>query len=722
MSDPPAVDPPAPSSQRRIRAIGLALLIAIGALIWLQPYWNARLQSASFDVYQLIWPRRLESTPVTVVEIDETSLGRLGQWPWPRTVLAELVRRISNEGPAAIGIDILMPEPDRLSPEQLFSPAQRQDPALASALTMMPSGDAELARAIALAPVALAFAGTPERTDPPPGPPFVTIDRNRRAASAPAATAGLPEHPGALTNLESFDRAAAGHGLISAGPVDDVIRRVPLAARIGEQLVPSLPIEMLRVALHARELELFVDGTTIEAIAVGRFVAPTEEDGELRVYYTRRDPRRTISAIDVLDGNADSQRFERKLVLLGTSGLALADYQNTPLGERMPGVEIQAQVLENLVDQAWLDRPSWARPLELALFALIGLGLIAVTPSWKPRNAALLATMLIALLIAGGLAAFIGRHLVLDAVAPALGLLVLFSFLLLLTSSEATRQERLLEELVRTQREQSAYVAGELQAAKRIQTGFLPRTDVLRDERRIELAASMTPAREVGGDLYDFFRLDADRLFFLIGDVTGKGVSASLFMAVSKALYKSATLRGADATIGELMRAANVEVSRDNPEMLFLTVFAGVLDLRSGEVEYCNAGHEDGYVLEPGATDLARLDGGAGPPLCTVEHFAYDSADFRLRPGAMLCLVTDGVADARNPAAERYGNARLRELLLRLQASAAGAQALVDAVGAELQSFAGGAEAADDITVLALRWVGPAGAKPAISSADRRPD
>ncbi|HKW81089.1 MAG TPA: CHASE2 domain-containing protein [Casimicrobiaceae bacterium] len=708
MSDPPAADPPA-SSQGRIRAIGLALLVAIGALIWLQPYWNARLQSAAFDLYQRASPRKLESTPVTVVEIDEPSLARLGQWPWPRTVLAELVRRITNEGPAAIGIDILMPEPDRMSPEQLFSPAQRQDPALASALTMLPSGDAELARAIALAPVALAFAGTLERSQPPPGPSFVTVDRNRRPASTHVAAAGVPYHAGALTNLEAFDRAAAGHGLISAGPVDDVIRRVPLAARIDDRLVPSLPIEMLRVALHARDLELFVDGTTVEAIAVGHFVAPTEADGELRVYYTRRDPRRTISAIDLLGGRADPQRFERKLVLIGTSGLALADYQNTPLGERMPGVEIQAQVLENLVDQTWLDRPSWAPALELALFALPGLILIAVTPRWKPRNAALLATALIALLIGGGVTAFIGRHLVLDAAAPALGLLVLFSFLLLLTSSEATRQERRLEELVRAQREQSAYVAGELQAAKRIQTGFLPRTDFLSDERRVELAASMTPAREVGGDLYDFFLLDADHLFFLIGDVAGKGVSASLFMAVSKALYKSATLRGADSTIGELMRAANIEVSRDNPEMFFLTVFTAVLDLRSGEVEYCNAGHEDPNVLEAGATGLARLAGGAGPPLCAVEHFAYESAEARLRPGAVLCLVTDGVADARNHAGERYGSARLGELLLRLQASAAGAQAVVDAIGADLRSFAGGAEAADDITVLALRWLGPAG-------------
>ena len=126
-------------------------------------------------------------------------------------------------------------------------------------------------------------------------------------------------------------------------------------ARIGDGLVPSLPIEMLRVALHAGAVRLFVDGPVVESIAVGDFVVPTEDDGELRIYYSRRDSHRSVSAIDVLDGKVDPLRFEHKLVLIGTTGLAVADYQNTPLGVRMPGSEIQAQVLENLFDQTWLD-------------------------------------------------------------------------------------------------------------------------------------------------------------------------------------------------------------------------------------------------------------------------------------------------------------------------------------------------------------------------------
>ena len=688
-------------------AIGVALLVALAALIALQSRWSSPLQAIWFDRYQLLKPREVATSPVTVVEIDEASLARLGQWPWSRMVLAELIRRIAHGDPAAIGVDILMPEPDRLSPDRLLAQARRAYPTLADRLPDLPSSDRALAGAIAGAPVVLGFAGTPAATAHQPlAPPFVVVDRVKRDPGQGSAV-DLPRYEGALTNLESLDRSAAGHGLISAGRLDNVIRRLPLAAPIGDAFVPSLPIEMLRVALHASAVRLFVDGAAVRSIAVGDFVVPTEDDGELRLYYARRDAHRSVSAVDVLDGKVDPLRFEHKLVLIGTTGLAVADYQNTPLGVRMPGSEIQAQMLENLFDQTWLNRPRWAQGLEVALFTLFGAMLIMVTPRWKPRNAALLATACMVLPVAAGFIAFSSRRLVFDAAAPALGLLILFSFLLLLSLGESGRQRKRLELVVQAQREQAAYIDGELAAAKRIQTGFLPRADFLRDDVRIELAATMTPAREVGGDLYDFFLLGPDRLFFLIGDVAGKGVSASMFMAVSKALYKSATLRSPRAPIAELMRAANDEVARDNPEMFFVTAFAGALDLSSGQLEYCNAGHDNPYLLTPGRPDLPRLTDGAGPPLCAIDRFAYEGAARTLSPGQTICAVTDGVADAQDPAGERYGSQRLREQLAAAALAGAGAHAVVDAVCKDVGAFARGAEAADDITVLALRWLGP---------------
>jgi serine phosphatase RsbU (regulator of sigma subunit) len=278
--------------------------------------------------------------------------------------------------------------------------------------------------------------------------------------------------------------------------------------------------------------------------------------------------------------------------------------------------------------------------------------------------------------------------------------------MLLLTLAETTRHRHALERVVQRQREHAARIAGELDAARRIQMAMLPRAELLAGESRVDLAATMLPAREVGGDLYDFFLLDARRLFFLVGDVAGKGLSASIFMAVSKALYKSTTLRTAAPDMGALMSAANAEVSRDNPQMLFVSVFAGLLDLDTGELAYCNAGHENPCRLHPADAAIRRIVDGDGPPLCVADGFAYRGANVTLRPGEALCVVSDGVTEALAASGELFGNARLDGVLLGLRDRARSARAIVDGVCEGVATFVAGAEASDDLTVLALRWHG----------------
>lgn len=704
MTDAATAEPP--PAHGRITALGLAVLVSLALLIAWRPGWVSWLQSAWFDAYQIALPRVVASTPVTVVEIDERSLARLGQWPWPRTLLAELIVAIQRRTPKAIGVDILMPEPDRMSPHALLREARRDDPVLASLLDALPSSDDALARALAASPAVLVLAGTPYPTqNAPVGPPFRIIDRARLEAPVDVADR-VPRFAGVLMNLPVLDRAATGHAVVSAAPADSVIRQSPTVVRIGDLFMPSLAIEMLRVALRAPEVRLYAEGRAVERVAVGAFTVPTEADGQVRIHFSHRDSNRYVSAIDVLDGKVDAARLASKLVVVGVTGFALVDLQQTALGERMPGSEVHAQLLENLYDQSWLMRPAWARWAELALFVLLGAALVWTTPRWRPGHAALLAFGSMAALLAAGFGAFAWLRLVLDAAVPAFGLLLLFSVLLALSLAEAAAQRRALEQVLQRQREQAAYVAGELQAARRIQTGFLPPAGALRDEARVEIASSMTPAREVGGDLYDYFPLDAARLFFLLGDVSGKGLSASMFMGVSKALYKSVTLRSPDASVSASMRAANDEVSRDNPEMFFVTAFAGILDLDTGALAYCNAGHEDPYLLRS-AHDVARLTGAAGPPLCTVEGFAYEAGARQLARGELLCIVTDGVADARSPAGERYGSERLRAVLARVAGGEATARALVDAIVADVRGFVRDADLADDMTILALRWNGP---------------
>ena len=155
------------------------------------------------------------------------------------------------------------------------------------------------------------------------------------------------------------------------------------------------------------------------------------------------------------------------------------------------------------------------------------------------------------------------------------------------------------------------------------------------------------------------------------------------------------------------MTVANGEVSRDNPGSLFVTCFAAILDLDSGELHYCNAGHDNPYRLHAGDAAPGRIGDGDGPPLCAMPDFDYRGASTRLQPGELLCLMTDGVTEAQTPAGELYGNHRLQQLLQRLQQRGAGARELVETLRADVAAHAAGAEPADDLTILALCWIGP---------------
>lgn len=222
----------------------------------------------------------------------------------------------------------------------------------------------------------------------------------------------------------------------------------------------------------------------------------------------------------------------------------------------------------------------------------------------------------------------------------------------------------------------------------------------------VQLAALLEPARTVGGDFFDCLQLDRHRVFFVLGDVSGKGMAAAVFMALCKATIKAAVARGGDLG-GALSRAA-AEISRENPEQLFVTAFAGILDLRTGMLECCNAGHEPPYLLTAEGA-LERLPNAGGPPLCTLEEFEYATAYRELNPNDCLCVLSDGITEAMNERHALYGSHQL-ELALKFLPRGATPSEVVGKVREDVRRFVGNAIASDDITLLALRWSGPTAA------------
>jgi adenylate cyclase len=628
-------------------------------------------REALFDTYQRLLPRERRSAPVTIVEIDEAALAERGQWPWPRTLVAELVSRIAGHEPAAIGLDLLFPEPDRFSPAEI----SRLIPlpgTLAKSLQSLPSNDERLADAIRGRKVVLAIAGLDER--PAEGTP------------------PLRQYGRQLASVPEIDRAAAGRGLISVDLPERMVRRVPLVARIGDVPVPALALELSRVGTGARHFALSDAGAGLLQVEFADAVVPVQKDGTMWLRYSRHDPTRFVSAATLLAGGADPELIRDKLVLVGVTGLGLLDYKATPLGEQVPGVELHAQLIEQIFDGAYLTRPAWALWLELALLAAGAAILVALVPAARVHFSVAAVLGLLSAFFIAGVWAF-AQGVLIDAAWPGLGLAAAFAVLLAATLSEADRQRREL-------REDAARAAGELEAARRIQMGLLPDTSLFDTEQSFALRALVQPARTVGGDFYDCFKLDPTRLFFVVADVSGKGMPAALFMALCKATIKAAVM-STGAQPAAALRLAAQEISRDNPETFFVTVFAGTLELETGELHYCNAGHEPPYVS--GAAGLRRLPTAPRPPVGVPGDFSFTSESLRLAPGDLLCALTDGVTEAMNERGELYGAGRLERLLGSL-ARDAGPSQINAAVIEDVKRFVGEAAASDDLTLLALRW------------------
>ncbi len=662
------------------------------------------LRAQLFDGYQRMLPRERISQPAMVVEVDERSLALYGQWPWPRSVLGQLIERIGAMQPAAVGLDMFFPEPDRLSPRRVIASVPNLDPAMAGQVQKLPDNDALFADALRGKPVVLGVAGED-------GAEAADVDKKplKTAQMLLRGELGgilsIPQFVGVVRSLPELEAAAAGQGLIN-NTAEGVVRRVSLLGRLGDQLLPNLEIEMLRIASGSPVVRATLDARGVTAIEVAGVSIPTDPDGSVWLRYAHLDPATHVSAADVLAGTLDPLLLKDKLVLVGITGLGLVDQPAIPMGYRVAGVEIRAQLLENIFDNTWLRRPEGMVWVEVTLFALLAFVFVQLVPRWRPTEAFMLLGGGAAVLALGGLVSF-HLGLLVDVASPGTGAALVFLVVIGTTLADTQRQRRDLAQRLQAERENAAHLAGELETARRVQMGMLPESPgVLAGDPRIQLKAFMEPARSVGGDLYDFFMLDSRTLCVMIGDVSGKGLAAAMFMALIRSLCKSSMLRMPHA-LDQALVETEAQIKRENPESLFVTLFVMALDLDTGEFTFCNAGHDPLYGLNPGRADVRKLDHGGRPPLCVLDGYPYPLGRERLVPGETLCMITDGITEATNTQGQLYGHPRLERVLARM--NGATPEERVDDLRRDVLEFVDGAEPADDMSVLALRWMGPPG-------------
>ncbi|WP_210493248.1 CHASE2 domain-containing protein [Microvirga antarctica] len=360
------------------RIVGLLLLVNLIALrIW-DPAPVEALRHRAFDVYQLLQPRLTPARPVVIVDIDEPSLQALGQWPWPRTIMADMVTRIAAAGSVAIGFDVLFPEPDRGSPEVAVETFRGLDDATRDKLRNLPGNDAIFAAAIRRSNVILGQSGYRVAGA---GSAEPTAIQTGIAVIGPDPRPDLVRFPRLLRNLPVLETAAQGRGIFSIIPEGDgTIRRVPVVAIADGTVVPSLALDMLRVVTGSGAILIKSDEGGVRSVGVQGLEIPTDGKGRVWIHFSPPDPNRYLSALDLLQGKVPADRIAGKLVLIGTSAAGLLDLKITPVHPATPGVELHAQLLESALSQATLSRPSYTAFVEIGLATLLSLTLIALAP------------------------------------------------------------------------------------------------------------------------------------------------------------------------------------------------------------------------------------------------------------------------------------------------------------------------------------------------------
>ena len=426
----------------------LFLFLSTGLHV-IEPTFVEQLRHRVFDEYQRLKPRVYSNDiPVRILDIDDESLSQVGQWPWPRDVMAEIVARLNELGASAVVFDMVFSQPDRLSPKSLMKmlPNRPEFEEARKGLLKIPDNDELFAQTVDGAYVVTGFAMTGgETSEAPPAIKAGFAENGDRAAPY------LPAYAGAMKVLSKIEDKVAGNGALNAIPESDgVYRRIPMFMTLNDKIYPSLVAESLRVAQDASTFIIQAVGasgeegfgeTGLVSFKVGGVKVPTDENGQIWVRFTGDIPERYVPAWKLLAGKAPVEKLEGHIVLIGTSAAAMKDLRATPLDPAAAGVSLHAEALETILTGNFLNRPDFAHGLEVVASFLLGLLLIWLLPKWGSVWCAVLTLIAIVGVVGGAWYAFDVYNWLLDPIYFSVVILVIYltQSLLIFLATEAER-------------------------------------------------------------------------------------------------------------------------------------------------------------------------------------------------------------------------------------------------------------------------------------------
>ena len=661
--------------------IFFVLLILLIALKIANPSFVKSISFISFDLYQKVFPLEKRDSNVIIIDIDEKSLGKFGQFPWSRSVFAKIIDQVHATEPKAIGFDVFFTEKDKQSPDEIIK-SYNLIPTDIVQFQKIKGHDEIFREGLEKSKSVIAVLGSNVSS-------HGTYDRTSKARFL--SKGGDPKKftyafPYSIGSLEKLEKSAKGLGSISfLDQTDGIIRSLPLIVRFKEKLYPTMGLEMVRVGNNQKNLYVELNEVGITRISSRPYKISSDPNGIIWIRYKKSQKSQYISASSVFDGKFDEKRFKDKYVLIGASAQGLFDLVKTPLGVTIPGVEVHANVIENILDQSYLIRNPNTYIFELLFSIVVACTTFFLSQRIKPKFSLSIFFGSFISVIVIGFSVFLFRSELIDISYPIFMLTVTF-----LTGLYFRFVEENKIALANLQKE--AKLLKERELAGEVQKSLFP--DISRFENFIY--ASNVPARDVSGDYFDVVSVGKSEYFFTLADVSGKGIKAGMYMAKASSIFR--TLSNLSYPLEKVVFGVNNELVEAKFKGMFVTAVFGKFNIDTGEVTFVNAGHESIMVFDRSKNfEFIKSE---LPPIGIIKYFTESmvkSKTMNLKDKTFV-VYTDGVTEGYLKNGQELGAEGVQRIVKGLENITP--KNIVDSISNELNW--GAEKLRDDITCLAL--------------------
>ena len=532
----------------------------------------------NYDFYQKVFNRG-QVQDVTIVDIDEKSIAKVGQFPWRRDIYSIILKNLNQHNPKAIAFDIVFSEEDKQNPKDLLLQLQKESNELID--IEVADTNKIFVDSIKKSKIILPILGEPKdnfvKNDSEPKVRIVTKGENPKNF--------IYKFKNKIISLEEISNAASGIGSISLIPnIDGIIRNVPVLYSIDNRIWPSLALETVRVATDQKNLLVKSNKNGIELIKTRKNSIPSDQNAVINIKFNKFSKENYVSAIDVINNDFDQKRIKNKIILIGSSAQALFDIVKISNGKTVPGVEIHAHIIDNILKNESIIKNIYTQLTENIIFLILVIFLIFIPIKIKPKFSIL---FFVGSIFVINLASVIIYQFnfyldfLFSSIAGTLAFMTSLYFRYLEENSIAIENEK-KQSILKKERE----IAGE------VQKKLFP------NNKKIEkyIFAQNTPAKDVSGDYYDYYQVNDNEIYFILGDVTGKGIKAGILMANAAAVFRSLTKM--NSSVAKTALYINNQVKDSSYQAMFITAILGRINLEKKEMEFINMGHEPMMVLD----------------------------------------------------------------------------------------------------------------------------